>query len=312
KFNRAWGKGPEIFNVENAYIYGKWLASRYRDRWNIIWMLGGDRPLEPVHRKIIDAMAAGIREQDQQHLITFHPQGRKQSTTCVGDAPYIDFHTAQSGHTTGKSYLSSDLVMLDMASKTGKPYMDSEPRYEDHPAKDNNGRWDEKLGVYWKTAEVRQNAYWNLMAGVCGHTYGNHCIWSMNRIPTGYFPYAWQEALTHDGAEQMGFVKKLRMSRDYFSLRPAPELLAENFAGMGHMAAAMGDGYAYIYSPLGVPFTVNLDPFDKYDAVRALWFDPRRGSEETITLLPAGGQTLMAPPSQGKGCDWVLVLDTSE
>ena len=132
----------------------------------------------------------------------------------------------------------------------------------------------------------------------------------MNRIPANYFPYTWQEALTHEGAEQMGFVKKLLLSRDFFSLRPAPELLAENFAGMGHMTAAMGKGYAYIYSPLGVPFTVNLDPFNDFNAVRALWFDPRTGEENTITLLPARGKSLLAPPSQGRGCDWILVLDT--
>jgi len=100
------------------------------------------------------------------------------------------------------------------------------------------------------------------------------------------------------------------MSRSFFSLRPAPELLTEDFAGMGHMAAAMGEGYAYVYSPLGVPFTVNLEPFRNFNSVRALWFDPRTGEEKIITLLPAGSKTLLAPPSQGKGCDWVLILDT--
>lgn len=43
KFNLCWGKGPEIFNEENAYTYGRFIANRYRECWNIIWMLGGDR-----------------------------------------------------------------------------------------------------------------------------------------------------------------------------------------------------------------------------------------------------------------------------
>jgi hypothetical protein len=29
-FKNSWGKGPEIFNVSNAYAYGKWIANRYR------------------------------------------------------------------------------------------------------------------------------------------------------------------------------------------------------------------------------------------------------------------------------------------
>nr|HML49531.1 putative collagen-binding domain-containing protein [Clostridia bacterium] len=143
----------------------------------------------------------------------------------------------------------------------------------------------------------------------CGHTYGNHCIWSMNRVVTDYFPYAWEDVLTHEGAEQIGFVKALRLRRDYFSLRPAQELIVENFAGMGHMVGAMGEGYAYLYAPLGVPFTVNLDPFEGAKCLRALWFDPRTGKEEIFTILPAKGKTLVAPPTQGMGCDWVLVLE---
>lgn len=46
KFNIFDGKGPEIFNAENAYTYGRWIAERYKKHYNIIWMLGGDRPIE--------------------------------------------------------------------------------------------------------------------------------------------------------------------------------------------------------------------------------------------------------------------------
>ena len=28
KFNKMWGKGPEIFTPGNAYIYGKWIGAR--------------------------------------------------------------------------------------------------------------------------------------------------------------------------------------------------------------------------------------------------------------------------------------------
>ena len=302
KFNICWGKGPKIFTEENAYSYGKWIADRYKDDWNIIWMLGGDRPLEEKHRKIIDAMAKGIREVDPVHLITFHPAGCKNSTDFLNDADYIDFHTAQTGH--GVETYDSDGMMLRMRAVTEKPYMDSEPRYEDHPA-----CFNDRIGWFWDSNDVRQNAYWNVLCGTCGHTYGNHNVWSMNREPGSYFPFAWNEVLRHPGAEQMGFVKKLRFSRDYYSLRPAPEILVDNFTGMGHMAAAKGEDYAYIYSPLGIPFAVELDLFENSTQTRAIWFDPRTGEEQVFAILPGKGTTHLAPPTQGKGCDWVLVLE---
>ncbi len=304
KFNLVWGRGPLIFNKENAYTYGKWIAERYKDHSNIIWMLGGDRPLEPCHREIIDAMAKGIKEVDQNHLVTFHPMGLRKSTDEVLDADYIDFHTAQTGHDIVQCF-SSDDEMRVMKAASPKPFMDSEPRYEDHPA-----CFKDFLGYNWDADDVRQNAYWNALVGTCGHTYGNHCVWSMTRKPANYFQFTWQQVLRHPGAEQIGYVKKLRLSRDYFSLCDATEeVLVQNYEGMGHMVAAKGNGYAYVYSPLGLPFTINLGLFEEAKRLRALWFDPRTGEEKIFTVLPPNGKTVIVPPTQGKGCDWVLILE---
>ena len=45
KWNKKWGEGPEIFTPENAAAWGEFLGRRYKDK-PIIWILGGDRPLE--------------------------------------------------------------------------------------------------------------------------------------------------------------------------------------------------------------------------------------------------------------------------
>ena len=75
------------------------------------------------------------------------------------------------------------------------------------------------------------------------------------------------------------------------------------------MTAGKGRDYAYIYTPLGLPFTAALDLFEGAKQVRALWFDPRTGEESVFAILPAEGKTVVAPPTQGKGCDWVLILE---
>ena len=98
KFNKRRGAGPEIFNPVNAQRYGKILAKRYLNHNNLIWILGGDRPLEnEKHYEIIRAMASGIREVDPKHLITFHPIGGKKATDYLDD-PWLDFDMCQSGH----------------------------------------------------------------------------------------------------------------------------------------------------------------------------------------------------------------------
>ncbi|MFA5561454.1 MAG: glycoside hydrolase family 140 protein [Eubacteriales bacterium] len=304
KFNQKWGKGPEIFDPDNAFVYAKWLGERYRAQWNIIWVLGGDRPLEsPLHHAVIDAMAAGVREGDHgEHLITFHPCGGRSSADDVGDRAYIDFHTTQSSHALA-GYASWSLLR-----RTGravcKPFMDMETRYEDHPA-----CFDAKIGYLWDAHDIRQNTYWNLMEGVCGHTYGNHAVWSFCQEPSAYFPYRWQEVLHHPGVREAVLVKQLRLSRPYFEFRHAPELVEDDPYIMAHFSAGRGNRYAFIYTPLGQPIRAHLKNLtDDGRAVKVSWFDPRTGAETLFGVVPQD-DVLLVPPTQGKGCDWVLICD---
>lgn len=302
KFNITWGKGPEIFTPENAYIYGKWIAEKFKKHWNIIWMLGGDRYLSTHrHQLIIDEMARGISEADSDHLITFHPGGGISSADELKGKDYIDFHTVQSGHDFNG--YESYLFLQKMRETEQKPYMDSEPRYEDHPA-----CFKAQYDCYWSAQDVRNNAYWNMCEGSCGHTYGNHCVWGFTEKTEKYYPYTWKEVLYHDGAEQIGFLKELRMKRSFFDFRPAPCLVEDETALGGHIAAGRGDDYAYIYTPLGQAFRANLELFGG-NIIRSSWFNPRNGEETVFKLFPPK-QVLFVPPTYCE--DWVLVLEILE
>lgn len=302
KYNKKWGEGPEIFTPENAYIYGKWLGDRYKDQWNIIWMLGGDRPLDTEeHHAIMDAMAKGLGDGDgHAHLMTFHPMGCTSSVDYVKNRDYIAFHTVQSGH--GLECYDSFKLLRRTGAAEEKPFMDAEPRYEDHPACANV-----KLQYLWNDEDVRQNLYWNLMEGACGNTYGNHSIWSFQTHPQPYWPYHWHEAIRHPGAGQVKYARQLRLSRPYFEFRSAPELVKDDTAAMAHQSAGRGERYAFIYSPLGLPIRAYLQHMGTH-ALKASWFNPRTGEESLFAVVPPK-ETLFAPPSSGKGCDWVLILD---
>lgn len=162
KWNKKWGVGPEIFTPENARLYGMFLGRRYADA-PIIWILGGDRPLETEqHRAIMTALAEGLREGDGgRHLISFHPQGGQASSQYLHDAEWLDFNMVQSGHT--RNTANWQLIEADYARTPVKPCMDAEAGYEDHPAGFNleNGYLDDY--------DVRKALYWALFAGAHGH-----------------------------------------------------------------------------------------------------------------------------------------------
>lgn len=302
KFNKKQGSGPEIFNEQNAYEYGKWLGTRYSDYWNIIWVLGGDRPLETkVHKLIIDKMAAGLREGDQgSHLMTYHPSGAASSVDFVSGKEYIDFHSIQSGH--GMECYDSWRMVGRTKKTENKPCIDLEPRYERFPA-----CFKPEIGYEWDTADIRQNNYWNMMEGVCGHTYGHRAVWCFNHVAVKDNPYSWYEALMEEGALQMQYLKQLRLSRPYFELRNADELLKIQENGMGHQCAARGEAYVYIYSPLGTVIHTDLHSFHSY-SIKASWFNPRTGMEKVFGIVNSD-EAIFVPPSSGKGNDWVLILD---
>src|SRR5258705_5096620 len=76
----VWGSNVKSgkVNMSNAEAYGKFLADRFKNRNNIIWIDGGDIPGNEgmeVWKKI----ATTIKKYDNRHLMTFHPRGRYSS-----------------------------------------------------------------------------------------------------------------------------------------------------------------------------------------------------------------------------------------
>ena len=304
KYNMStWGKGPEIFTPENAFRYGRWIADRYRDRSNIIWVLGGDRPLE-THRHfgVISEMARGIRAGDGgAHLITFHPTGNRSSSYHNHDEAWLDFNMIQSGHgaLNAKNY---DFVEHDYAQLPVKPTLDGEPRYEDHPINFNpdNGYYDD--------FDVRQAAYWAVFAGSFGHTYGHHSVWSMCTEPAAYIIMKWQTALVRPGATHMQHLRRLIESRPFLERIPDQSLIAVQYGGANHLQATRGEQYAMIYSPCGLLIQVAMGRIAGRQ-VQASWFDPRTGVETVIGDFDNTGVASFMPPSSGRNNDWVLLLE---
>lgn len=307
----GWNAHP-IFTPESAYSYGRFLGERYRES-SLIWILGGDRnPSNDEERAIVEQMAAGLSDGDGgAHLKTFHPIGPGRSAELFPDADWLDFHMCQSSH-GAHDHDNGLFIDADYALTPTKPTVDGEPRYETIPVGfyfQNQNRYD-RFDAY----DVRQAAYWALLAGACGHTYGNNNIWQMwdvGRQPILWADIPWHAALDHPGAFQMGLLRRIFTSRAFQKLRPAPELLvdAPRSGGAKVRAAVATDGsFAFIYSPRGEAFTVDrrlLAPA----RLKQIWFDPRYGSEHHIHTTDNGAFQTYTPPTSGRGNDWLLILE---
>ncbi len=307
KWNRKWGRGPEIFTPENAAVYGEFLGKRYREK-PLIWILGGDRPVDNErHKAIIRAMANGLRKGDGgRHLMSFHPTGGRSSAEWFHTDDWLAFNMAQTGH--GYDHPNYERIAADYARNPRKPCLDGEPGYEDHPAefKAENGYLDEY--------DARKFAYWALFAGAAGHTYGCHDIWQFlnaSRPPITAARTPWRRAIDLPGSRQMQYARALIESRPVLIRIPDQSLVISGTGrGSDHIQVTRGDdgSYAFIYSASGQAFTVDLEKLSG-EKLRASWYDPRRGTTELIGTVSRRGQREFRPPSHGRGHDWVLVLD---
>ncbi len=305
KWNKKWGVGPVIFTKDNARAYGRWLGARYKDRANLIWILGGDRsPETEDHVAVTREMAAGLAEGDGgRHLLTFHPQGGATSSKWFHGDAWLATNMLQSGH-GAKDLPNHAKIAADYAKEPAKPCLDGEPRYENHPV-----NWKPEKG-WFDEADVRQAAYWAVFAGAHGHTYGCHDIWQFwapGRKPVSAARTPWAEAVEFPGANQMQHLRALMESRDFLSRVPDQSLVPDPGTGADHVRATRGKGYACLYIPTGKPTTVALGKLPGAE-LKASWFDPRRGTSTDLGAVPNTGVKEFTPPSSGRGHDWVLVL----
>lgn len=314
----VWGSSVKTntLNLENVETYGRFLAERYRGKRNIIWVTGGDIRGD-IKPEVWKSLGRTLKREDPDHLVTYHPFGRTQSSTWFHTEPWLDFNMFQSGH---RRYDQDDTpnprgednwryVAEDYARMPPKPTLDAEPSYENIP----QGLHDPSQ-PYWTDKECRRYAYWSVFAGSAGHTYGSNAVMQMHE--PGFGPGAfgvrnyWYEAINEPGAGQMQHLKNLILSRPFFDRVPAQQLVADGNGGRdNYIAVTMGSSYLMAYNYTGRTFKIHMGVISGKQ-VRAWWYDPRTGSSRQIGIFPNKGIQAFTPPgSPMPGNDWVLVLD---
>jgi hypothetical protein len=302
--------------TQNAAQYARWLAGRYGNRSNLFWILGGDI-LGDNNPDVWRIMGRTFKDVDPQHLITYHPFGRTQSSTWFHNEPWLDFNMFQSGHQRydqdkGPGAKGEDnwrYVQEDYAKKPEKPTLDGEPSYERIP----QGLHD-PTQPYWTDADVRRYAYWSVFAGAFGHTYGSNAVQQMYKPGGGRGAFGvknyWYEAIDDPGAGQMIHLKQLMLSRPYAERVPDDELIAgKNGARYDRILATRGTSYLLAYTYTGRPFEIRMGRISGQQA-KASWYCPRDGRSVAIGTFPNQGIRKFTPPgTPADGNDWVLLVD---
>ena len=308
-----WNDENSFFDEQSAAKYGSYVAERY-SKYNIIWILGGDRnPKNKSKQQIVRSMAEAIRKIDSSNLITYHPAGWQSSATWFHNDEWLDFNSRQSGHQ--KEYNSHIKTYENYLLSPAKPVADIEPLYE-VALKEYNA----EAGGYSTADNARRSIYWAAFYGACGVAYGHNHIWQMYDPKNGYAPKydataTWLQTIKDGAGTEIPILKNLFYSRPFFSRRPAPELLVNEDTlvpgnGIRHIAAIIDSegSYAIVYNPGGHSFSIKGNLL-KAEKLVAWWLDPKSGKVKKIGKINNKESLRFTPPTPGIVKDWVLVVD---
>jgi hypothetical protein len=314
----VWGGNIKYVNEKQAKVYATFLANRYKNKSNIIWLNGGDIKGSDGLKQW-NTIGNTIRSIDKNHLIGFHPRGRNSSSTWFHNEPWLDFNMFQSGHRSYAQDTSGNETLHygednwryandDYKLKPIKPTFDGEPSYEDIPY--GLHRADQP---YWQDYEIRRYAYWSVFAGGCGFTYGHNSVmqfYTPGDSGISYFPKVkWQDGLKAPGAGQMQYLKKLMLGRSYFDRVPDQSSIVENGERYEKIIATRGKNYAMFYVYNGREFKVEVKKL-QFIPGKASWFNPRNGETKMISEYRNTSIAAFDPPGEKEnGNDWVLILE---
>jgi len=311
-----WGSQVKAGRIseQQARTYGRFLAERYGNRPNIVWIMGGD--IEgSVHPEVWQSLATTIKSTDPHHLMTFHPRGRTTSARWWGGAEWIDFHTFQSGHrrygqrtAKDKNYPIADGTEEDnwmyvdstWMHDPQKPVLDAEPSYEDIPQGLHDGSQPR-----WQACDVRRYAYWSVFAGSCGHTYGHNSI--MQFLKPGQQPaYSackpWYAAIGDPGFGQMKHLKQLMLRFPYLERVPDQSIILDNATRYDRLIATRGNDYLLVYNYTARPMRLDLTRIGG-EQKRVWWMDAATGAMKYLGQFPS--QVLLFRPHEVR--DGVLI-----
>lgn len=319
-----WGSMIDKMDVKKAAALGKFLGERYKDKPNIIWMIGGDI-MGDKKPEVWDAMARAIKKADKNHIMTFHPRGRTTSAWWYNDREWMDFNMFQSGHRRyGQRNGDGDYTIKDNTEEDNwryvdmsfekeplRPVIDGEPSYEDIP----QGLHDVN-DPRWMDYDVRRYAYWAVFGGAFGHTYGHNSVMQFIRpglLASFGAEKPWWDAMKDPGYNQMKYLKWLMLSFPFTERVADQSIIAgQNGERYDRIIATRGNDYLLVYNYSGKPMSIDLTKISGAKK-NVWWMNPADGSLTYLGEYDSKVAEFTYDAAYLRGSDRVLIaVDSSK
>lgn len=309
---QGWMKELVANGEKRTEAYGAWVAERYKNRKNIVWMLLGDMgKFNEEQARAEGALIRGLKSIKSQQSIQYTAESH--SGENAADNPHFGDEMTMNGSYTWE--LKVPVPYLARKAYAHHPVMPSfllEEPYDEEGPDGNNYNPN-------ATQPVRRFQWWGWLSTIGGYIAGNAYVWQ-------FVDPVWQKHLDTQGAKDMSRLNAFIESIKWWELVPSgmngmktliPDPHNMDTTASYVAAAATKDGsllIAYIPPAFKRDLIIEMSTLSKN--AFAYWYDPTTGGYREIRSSPfknVGVQRFTHPGKNSSGeNDWVLVLCTQK
>ncbi|MFI5187722.1 MAG: DUF4038 domain-containing protein [Chitinophagales bacterium] len=309
---QGWMKELVANGTERTEQYGAWIATRYKDRKNIVWMLLGDKgKFNEEQAKAETALIKGLKSVQGQQSVQYSAE----SYSGQNSADNADFGNEMTLNASYTWELKVPVPYIARKAYAHDPVLPSfllEEPYDEEGPDGNNYNPN-------ATQPVRRFQWWGWLSTIGGYISGNGYVWQ-------FVDPVWQQHLNTQAALDMSRLNSFIRSINWWQLVPSglngmKKLIADasniDSSAAYVSAAATKDGsllVAYIPPAHKGNITVNMNALNS--KIYGYWFDPTNGMYSPITGSPfsnMGVQSFTPPGKNSTGdADWVLMLSVKK
>lgn len=305
--NQGWMEELIANGADRSASYGAWIAKRYKDQKNLVWMLLGDMGRFTISQRNAEAaLIRGLKSITGQQSIHYSAEANSgQNSTDQHD--FGDQMTLNGTYTWG----DVSVPALGRQAYAHQPvipaYLLEEPYDEEGP--DGNSVNPHAI------QPVRRFQWWGWLSTIGGYIAGNGYVWP-------FVEPHWRNHLDTQGSRDLGRLNRFIQSIEWWDLVPSGLNGMRNLITVGGgadstatyvSAAATPSGTLLVaYIPPAHRGSVTVDMKGMGEVVEAEWFDPTSGDYVKIQGSPfknTGNHKFTPSGNNSKGqADWVLVL----
>jgi hypothetical protein len=302
----GWMKELLANGPAKTQAYGKWIAERYKNQKNLVWMLLGDMGTFTDPQKTVEsALIKGLKSVPGQQSVHYSAESNNGQNSA--DQP--DFGDQM---TLNGTYTWGSVPSLGRIAYSHNPVI---PAYLLEEPYDQEGPDGTNVSPN-AIQPVRRFQWWGWLSTIGGYISGNGYVWP--------FPPDWKKHLDTQGSFDMGRLNNFIKSMPWWELVPSgldgmKPLISINGgvpSDPDYVAAAATRAGTFLvaYIPPSHKGSITVDMTVMKSNIKASWYDPTSGTFAAIPGTPFSnkGMQQFTPPgkNQNGDNDWVLFLNS--